>query len=204
MASYGSAIVLCGIIAAFAVHQVFRWLQKRADLHGIETRRYRALLARQTPGHCHNRGFRLDHRDVHHRPPRPSLGSTCGSFRRTISLRRRSSSRRGWSLRSSTTSSTSTAGGWHRRPGPTSTTGSSGCSRSRHAMSSGSSPSSWSPSRTQRCRAASSSTTPCRMSGWRSGSRSRPHYGSGITRVMILIEVGCEAAARSKYVRLLP
>ncbi|WP_317297110.1 hypothetical protein [Methanoculleus nereidis] len=29
---YGSAIVLCGIIAAFVVHEVFRWLQKRADL----------------------------------------------------------------------------------------------------------------------------------------------------------------------------
>jgi hypothetical protein len=67
MASYGSAIVLCGIIAAFAVHQVFRWLQKRADLHGIETRRYRALLARQTPGHCNNRGFRLDLGNVHRR-----------------------------------------------------------------------------------------------------------------------------------------
>ena len=74
MASYGSAIVLCGIIAAFAVHQVFRWLQKRADLHGIETRRYRALLARQTPGHCNNRGFRLDLRNVHHRPRDPPRG----------------------------------------------------------------------------------------------------------------------------------
>ncbi|WP_305066679.1 mechanosensitive ion channel family protein [Methanoculleus sp.] len=29
---YGSAVVLCGIIAAFVVHEVFRWLQKRADL----------------------------------------------------------------------------------------------------------------------------------------------------------------------------
>ncbi len=29
---YGSAIVLCGIIAAFVVHEMFRWLQKRADL----------------------------------------------------------------------------------------------------------------------------------------------------------------------------
>ncbi len=29
---YGSAVVLCGIIAAFIVHEVFRWLQKRADL----------------------------------------------------------------------------------------------------------------------------------------------------------------------------
>lgn len=29
---YGSAIVLCGIFAAFVVHEVFRWLQKRADL----------------------------------------------------------------------------------------------------------------------------------------------------------------------------
>jgi small-conductance mechanosensitive channel len=29
---YGSAIVLCGIVAAFVVHEVFRWLQKKADL----------------------------------------------------------------------------------------------------------------------------------------------------------------------------
>lgn len=29
---YGSAIILCGIFAAFVVHEVFRWLQKRADL----------------------------------------------------------------------------------------------------------------------------------------------------------------------------
>jgi len=29
---YGSAIVLCGIIAAFVVHEVFRWGQKKADL----------------------------------------------------------------------------------------------------------------------------------------------------------------------------
>ncbi|MDV2482218.1 mechanosensitive ion channel [Methanoculleus sp. Wushi-C6] len=29
---YGSAIILCGIFAAFVVHEVFRWGQKRADL----------------------------------------------------------------------------------------------------------------------------------------------------------------------------
>ncbi|MCM2466625.1 mechanosensitive ion channel family protein [Methanoculleus oceani] len=29
---YGSAIVLCGIVAAFVLHEVFRWLQKKADL----------------------------------------------------------------------------------------------------------------------------------------------------------------------------
>lgn len=29
---YGSGVVLCGIIAAFIVHEVFGWLQKRADL----------------------------------------------------------------------------------------------------------------------------------------------------------------------------
>jgi hypothetical protein len=29
---YGSAIILCGIFAAFVVHEVFRWGQKKADL----------------------------------------------------------------------------------------------------------------------------------------------------------------------------
>ncbi len=29
---YGSATILAGIVAAFVVHEVFRWLQKRADL----------------------------------------------------------------------------------------------------------------------------------------------------------------------------
>lgn len=29
---YGVAIILCGIIVAFIVHEVFRWLQKKADL----------------------------------------------------------------------------------------------------------------------------------------------------------------------------
>ncbi|HOI14124.1 MAG TPA: mechanosensitive ion channel family protein [Methanoculleus sp.] len=29
---YGSAVLLCGIVAAFVVHEVFRWLQKRAGL----------------------------------------------------------------------------------------------------------------------------------------------------------------------------
>ncbi len=29
---YGSAIVLCGIVAAFVAHELFRWGQKKADL----------------------------------------------------------------------------------------------------------------------------------------------------------------------------
>lgn len=158
---YGSAIALCGIIAAFAVHQVFWWLQKRATSRNRNSTISCSLLAQQTPGHCNNRGFRLDLGNVHHRSRDHPRGVRAACFGGIF--------RCGWSLRSST----STAGGWHRRP--TSTTGSSGCSRSRHALSSGSSPSSWSPSQTQRCRAASSSTTPCRTSSWRSGSRSRPH-----------------------------
>lgn len=160
---YGSAIALCGIIAAFAVHQVFWWLQKRATSRNRNSTISCSLLAQQTPGHCNNRGFRLDLGNVHRRfrdHPRGVCAARFGGIFRCGS---------GRFVRQPT------AGGWHRRPGPTSTIGSSGCSRSRHDMSSGSSPSSWSPSRTQRCRAASSSTTPCQTSSWRSGSRSRPH-----------------------------
>lgn len=64
---YGSAIALCGIIAAFAVHQVFWWLQKRATSRNRNSTISCSLLAQQTPGHCNNRGFRLDLGNVHHR-----------------------------------------------------------------------------------------------------------------------------------------